>query len=54
MIPGLQFAGPIDLSARLDGDGDPMSRSAGDVTGGTDAPVEPGATDVVIVLDERI
>ncbi len=52
MIQAMPFAGPIELSARIDGDGNATSRSPGDVTGNAQgAPVEPGATGVVILLD---
>ena len=51
MIQTMPFAGPIALSARIDGDGNATSRSPGDVTGAPGGPVEPGATGVVIVLD---
>ena len=52
MIQAMTFAGPIELSARIDGDGNATSRSPGDVTGAArGGPVEPGATGVSIVLD---
>jgi cytochrome c-type biogenesis protein CcmH len=52
MIQTMPFAGPINLSARIDGDGNATSRSPGDVTGAAaGGPVAPGATGVVIVLD---
>jgi hypothetical protein len=52
MIPSIPFAGPLQLSARLDGDGDAASRSPGDLQGRAPDGVEPGAGDVRIVLDE--
>jgi cytochrome c-type biogenesis protein CcmH len=52
MIKAMPFAGPIELSARIDRDGNAMTRSPGDVTGtARGGPVQPGATGVVIVLD---
>jgi hypothetical protein len=52
MIQAMPFAGPIELSARIDSDGNATSRSPGDVAGSArGGPVEPGATGVVIVLD---
>jgi len=54
MIQGIPFAGPIALTARLDGDGDAMTRRPGDLAGDAEAPVEPGSSDVTIVLDQRI
>jgi uncharacterized lipoprotein YbaY len=54
MIEGTPFAGPISLSARLDGDGNAMSRSPGDLQGSARAPVSPGAQGVEIVLDQAL
>jgi hypothetical protein len=55
MIQAMPFAGPIELSARIDGDGNATSRSPGDVTGtARGGPVEPGATGVAILLDTRL
>ncbi len=52
MIQAMPFAGPIELSARIDTDGNATSRSPGDIAGNAQGgPVEPGATGVVIVLD---
>lgn len=52
MIQAMPFTGPIELSARIDGDGNATSRSPGDVTGtARTGPVEPGATGVAILLD---
>jgi hypothetical protein len=55
MIQAMPFAGPLELSARIDTDGNATSRSPGDVTGTAQGgPVEPGAEGVVIVLDTPI
>ena len=54
MIQGIPFAGAIQLTARLDGDGDAMTRRSGDLSGSATAAVEPGARGVRIVLDQRI
>jgi len=52
MIQAMPFAGPIELSARIDSDGNATSRSPGDVMGTAQGgPVQPGAKGVVIVLD---
>lgn len=52
MIPGRPFSGAIDLSARLDQDGNPTTRQPGDIFGEYGKnPVEPGAESVDIVLD---
>ena len=53
MIPGLRFEGPIQLTARLDADGNAMTRMAGDLQGAAPEPVKPGA-EVEITLDQRI
>ena len=54
MIQGIPFAGEIQLSVRLDGDGDAMTRRPGDLSGSAEAPVAPGTRGVRILLDERI
>jgi hypothetical protein len=54
MIATLPFAGPVLISARLDTDGNATSRTPGDLQGSAAQPVEPGATDVAIVLAERL
>ena len=50
MMPGRRFEGDIALSARLDADGNPMTRDPSDLAGATPGPVQPGATGVEIVL----
>ncbi|MCE2391634.1 MAG: hypothetical protein J4G09_09145 [Proteobacteria bacterium] len=50
MIEGRPFAGPMRLSARVDADGDPLTRSPADVAGELADPVEPEATGVVVEL----
>lgn len=52
MIPSMQFAGPISLSARLDADGNAMTRSAGDISSAVAASLAPGAEGVRLVLSE--
>jgi len=54
MIQGMPFSGPIRLTARLDGDGDAMTREPGDLSGAAADPVTPGARDVRIVFEERL
>jgi cytochrome c-type biogenesis protein CcmH len=52
MIPGRSLSGAIDLSARLDQDGNPATRQPGDLSGEYKRnPVTPGAENVNIVLD---
>ncbi len=51
MMPGMAFEGPLDLSARLDRDGDPLTREPGEPTGVYEEnPVKPGARNVTIQL----
>lgn len=52
MIPGNSLAGKVRVLARVDKDGDALSKNAGDVVGKVDALVEVPANDVVINLDE--
>ncbi len=52
MIASIPFEGPLQLSARLDGDGDATSREAGDLQGAAEGSFSPGARGVSIVLDE--
>ena len=54
MIQGMPFAGAIRLTARLDGDGDPMTRQPGDLSGTASQASEPGARGVQIVFDQQI
>jgi cytochrome c-type biogenesis protein CcmH len=50
MMAGRPFAGSILLSARIDTDGDPMTRAAGDLIALHETPLEPGAGGVDLVL----
>ena len=51
MMPGMAFKGPLDLSARLDRDGDPLTREPGEPAGAHEGnPVKPGARNVTIQL----
>ncbi len=51
MMPGMAFDGPLDLSARLDRDGDPLTREPGEPAGTHEGnPVKPGARNVAITL----
>jgi hypothetical protein len=50
MIPGRSFQGPIVVRARLDLDGDPVTRSPDDLVASLSSPVEPGASGVDLVL----
>jgi hypothetical protein len=50
MLEGRPFAGPIVLSARVDADGDPMTRGPEDLVAVSESPLEPGAGAVDLVL----
>ena len=54
MIPTLQFAGDIKLSARLDSDGNAMTKLPGDLVGEAAASLVPGTRGVVLVLDQKL
>ncbi len=53
MIPSMRFEGAISLSARLDADGNAMTRGSGDISSRVEEPLAPGATGVTLLLDER-
>lgn len=50
MIPGTTFEGAIDITVRVDKDGDPITRKKGDVLGEAKG-VKVGSTSVAIPLD---
>ncbi len=50
MIQGRPFEGPIRLSARLDADGDPMTRADGDLVADVPHDLQPGRGGVVPIL----
>jgi len=52
MIKSMPFVGPMELSARLDRDGNATSRTPGDIQGQLAEPASPGETGLVLVLDE--
>lgn len=54
MIQAMPFAGPLTLSARVDGDGDASSREPGDLQGALADPVDPGASGIELLLDETL
>jgi cytochrome c-type biogenesis protein CcmH len=54
MMPGVTFAGELQLSARLDSDGNVMTRLSGDLKGEAGEVLNPGAEGVVIVLDQQL
>jgi hypothetical protein len=54
MIQSMPFVGPISITARIDGDGNAMSREPGDLQGEAPDPVDPGASGVVVEIDQRL
>jgi cytochrome c-type biogenesis protein CcmH len=52
MIKQMPFVGPLQLSARLDADGNAMTRAPGDLQGQTPEPHQPGESDIAIVIDQ--
>jgi len=50
MIPSLRFEGPIQLSARLDRDGNAMTRDDADLEAATSSSLQPGAEGVELLL----
>lgn len=54
MIPTLVFEGEIKLSARLDSDGNAMTKLPGDLIGAVATPLAPGATNVTLRLDQKL
>ena len=50
MIPGRRFAGAIDLTARLDSDGDAMTRDESDPRTAEPLAVVPGSVGVELLL----
>jgi cytochrome c-type biogenesis protein CcmH len=54
MIQTIPFQGPLQISARVDGDGNATSREPGDLSGAAAGPVEPGAAGVTIRIDQKL
>ncbi len=52
MIQALPFAGPLQLSARLDADGNAMTREPGDLQGSAEGTFDPGDAGALIRIDE--
>jgi len=53
MIPSMRFEGPISLSARLDADGNAMTRGATDLSSAVAGSLSPGTTGVTLVLAQK-
>ncbi len=54
MIQALPFSGPLQLSARLDSDGNATTRTPGDLQGAAEGSFQPGDSGVELVLSERL
>ena len=52
MIKTVPFEGPLQLSVRLDADGNAMTRAPGDLQGETTQSHQPGESGVSIVIDQ--
>ena len=53
MMPGMPFSGPFIVQARLDRDGDPMTKAADDLYADYEGSVQGGAEGVHLVLAKR-
>jgi len=53
MIPSMRFEGSLSLTARLDADGNVMTRGEADLSSDVETPVLPGASGVRLLLSER-
>lgn len=55
MIPGTPLSGALNLVVRLDRDGNPMTREAGDMSGEYRGnPVEVGTAGVTLLIDQKV
>ncbi|MFN3198551.1 MAG: hypothetical protein ACE366_09060 [Bradymonadia bacterium] len=54
MFPGSALAGSLRISARVDADGDAISKTSGDVIGKAAKPVMAGGSGVEVLLDGKI
>lgn len=54
MMGRASFAGRVHLTARVDKDGDPMSKNKGDVVGEVPQPVDIPSSNIVLVLDKQL
>jgi len=54
MIKQMPFVGPIQLSARLDADGNAMTRAPGDLQGQAPDAHQPGDTGIAITIDQAL
>ncbi len=52
MIEAMPFSGALTLTARVDSDGNAMTRTPGDLQGAAPGTYEPGASGVSLLIDE--
>lgn len=52
MIKAIPFEGPLQVTARIDADGNATSRDPGDLYGEAPGSFQPGATGVEVVIDQ--
>lgn len=52
MIQAIPFVGPIQITARVDADGNATTRDPGDLLGGSDSPHAPGDRGVAVLIDQ--
>lgn len=52
MLEAMPFDGPFELMARVDADRNAMTRNPGDLQGAAEGTFAPGASEIVIVIDE--
>ena len=54
MIPTLRFEGDLQLTARLDSDGNARTKLPGDLVGKVSRSISPGDTGIVLTLDAQL
>lgn len=54
MIQQMPFVGPLQITARLDADGNAMTRAPGDLQGQAKALVQPGEQGIAVVIDQAL
>jgi hypothetical protein len=52
MIQTIPFVGPMQITARVDGDGNATTRDPGDLSGASDSPHSPGDRGVALLIDQ--
>ncbi len=54
MIQAMPFEGPLTVTARIDSDGNAMSRNPGDLQGALPSPVDTGTQGLQLVIDQQL